>query len=358
MREKQLLKIFAVSDIHGHLTVLKRALSDAGFKPNFAGHLLLVLGDIFDRGRENRALLDFLDGISNKVMLYGNHDGILLDALCTHSVGRLQTRNGTDITISEFFPSYIDNGVLVPKTAEDRASYNRLMGYIGSLSFLFETDHYIFTHGWLPMDDEGIAPDYEYTRYGTWDYAAWQRWYNFYGKFDIPKGKTLVVGHSSAVYGVDFDEKRSESDYSTFFGERFIAIDGTVPRSGRINVLVIEDTVDMPETYDVGTEREGLDEILKGGKRVFLELFTPDMRQIKVGDIFEITDGRSTHRRRVTSLHAYSTFAQLEDDFESYELGFGYDRYPGYLAGEMRKLYRFEDVVEYGAIAIVTAPID
>ena len=118
------------------------------------------------------------------------------------------------------------------------------------------------------------------------------------------------------------------------------------------------DALDMPETYDVGTDKAGLDEILEGGKRVFLELFTPDMRQIKVGDIFEITDGVRTHRRRVTSLHAYSTFAQLEDDFESYELGFGYDRYPGYLAGEMRKLYRFEDVVEYGALAIVTAPVD
>ena len=63
-REKQKLKIFAVSDIHGCATALETALNEVGFDPKNPCHLLIVLGDLFDRGTENRRVLEYLSGIS------------------------------------------------------------------------------------------------------------------------------------------------------------------------------------------------------------------------------------------------------------------------------------------------------
>ena len=73
-RTKTLKKIFAVSDIHGCATALRAALDGAGFDPKDPTYLLLVLGDLFDRGEENREVLAYLKGIRNKILIRGNHE--------------------------------------------------------------------------------------------------------------------------------------------------------------------------------------------------------------------------------------------------------------------------------------------
>ena len=52
--------IFVVSDIHGHCDALRAALVRAGFDPDCSRHLLVVTGDLFDRGRQNREVLEYL----------------------------------------------------------------------------------------------------------------------------------------------------------------------------------------------------------------------------------------------------------------------------------------------------------
>ena len=44
----QTKNIFAVSDIHGHATLLKEALTQAGFDRKNPDHLLVCCGDYFD----------------------------------------------------------------------------------------------------------------------------------------------------------------------------------------------------------------------------------------------------------------------------------------------------------------------
>lgn len=63
------MKMYVVSDIHGHATILKRALRKAGFDPQNSDHLLICCGDCFDRGKENRAVLEYLQSIPGKILI-------------------------------------------------------------------------------------------------------------------------------------------------------------------------------------------------------------------------------------------------------------------------------------------------
>ena len=53
------MKYFIVSDVHSYYSILKKTLDEKGFSPN-EDHVLMVLGDAFDRGEETREMAEFL----------------------------------------------------------------------------------------------------------------------------------------------------------------------------------------------------------------------------------------------------------------------------------------------------------
>ena len=59
-------KLFVVSDIHGHYSLLKNALDRAGFDRNDPSHLLVCCGDYFDRRTQNLQVLRFFDCLDNR----------------------------------------------------------------------------------------------------------------------------------------------------------------------------------------------------------------------------------------------------------------------------------------------------
>ena len=103
MSDKKTVKIFAVSDIHGCVRDLKRALMQAGFYPNSPKHLLVICGDNFDRGKENAATYAYLRTVKNKIMIRGNHEDILTEALERGFITKTDEYNGTVQTVEEFF---------------------------------------------------------------------------------------------------------------------------------------------------------------------------------------------------------------------------------------------------------------
>ena len=123
----------------------------------------------------------------------------------------------------------------------------------------YETDNYIFTHGYIPCTCTAGTPLYRRGNYflfkEDWrqgDIQDWQdaRWYNgidFICGFGlaVPQ-KTVVCGHLTASHGhAQFEGKGSElgddADFSPFYYDGLIAIDGCVKYSGRINCIVLED---------------------------------------------------------------------------------------------------------------------
>ena len=80
-------KLFVVSDIHGFYDELIDALEKEGFNKKDPAHILMVLGDCFDRGPQAVQLFEFLKELreQNRLMLVkGNHEELL--AACIREI--------------------------------------------------------------------------------------------------------------------------------------------------------------------------------------------------------------------------------------------------------------------------------
>lgn len=99
---------FIFSDIHGRkLERLNRVLIKAGFDENNENHILVSLGDLFDRGHHNLDLLRFVNHYLKKdraIVLWGNHE-LMLKTLYNKelSVGiKINKFDGLNTTLAEF----------------------------------------------------------------------------------------------------------------------------------------------------------------------------------------------------------------------------------------------------------------
>lgn len=238
-------KIFAVSDVHGHYTELMRALYGAGFDPDNREHLFVSCGDLFDRGEENRRVWEFVEGLRHRVLISGNHDERLAEILDERAVTPYDLRNGTVVTLTELFGRdciWHDGSLLVDRDDETARALRR---FLGSMRNYFETEHYIFTHGWLPLLRKKrtmpLRDDWRTAGAEEWHAARCIGWTALYGSAAaMPQGKTVVCGHHGAFFGYIFDPRRSQEDCSMFYGDGLIAIDALTVQSGFVNVLVID----------------------------------------------------------------------------------------------------------------------
>ena len=357
-REKKKIKIFATSDIHGCRRLLEKALKRAGFDPQDPNHILLVLGDLFDRGDDNKGTLDFLDSLKNKLLLRGNHELILIKALRSGVVTSLQEANGTIETIRQFFPLYDGGRYFMAESDVERKTKERLFELVDRMPYYFETDNYIFTHGWLPADSRRVRDGWRRATPYVWNNALWLRWYDYYGNCSVPDGKTIVIGHTPTRYAADFDPSRSYSCYAPFYGKGLIAIDGGAVYSGNLNVVCIEDTVDMPIELDIPLSHELYLDFLKNrDKKVELSLNVGKIAQLRPGDrlVYRDVSSSASFTVRVISIHSYSDFGELYEDFMPYELGF--EGSSADFVATLRKIYHYEEVADHGVVAVVFARV-
>ena len=144
-------KIFVVSDVHGHCSLLKEALMKAGFDKDNQEHLLVCCGDYFDRGSENVDVLKFFERLKHKVLLRGNHEDMLLKIFETGKIMPHNYINGTMQTLSDFFGRYfVDPSNDTVDFSGQTRTVDRLCEFIDETVNYFETDKYVFVHGWLP----------------------------------------------------------------------------------------------------------------------------------------------------------------------------------------------------------------
>ena len=93
-------KYFVCSDIHGFYKEWMISLKKAGYDRNDENHVLIVLGDIFDRGPDPYKIYKFLTSLPDErlILVRGNHELLLLDLVkrkieydYDHSNGTYQT---------------------------------------------------------------------------------------------------------------------------------------------------------------------------------------------------------------------------------------------------------------------------
>ncbi len=234
-------KIFVVSDIHGHYTLLKVALDKAGFDKDNEKHFLVCCGDYFDRGTENFQVLQFFERLKNRALLMGNHEELLLKVLQTGKVLPHNYINGTMQTLAEFFGKYsidpVDDSI---DFSGKTRMVERVCEFIEGTENYFETENYVFVHGWLPEGAKNVQ-DLKNANEEAWKKARWAKWTEKYdGKSPI-EGKTLVCGHMPTFFAKRVDPSRSDENTDVFHGNGMIAIDAGTFDTKHINVLVLEE---------------------------------------------------------------------------------------------------------------------
>lgn len=246
------MKLFVFSDCHGFFKELKEALDTAGFESGNPDHLLVGLGDYIDRGKENGLVLHYLESVPNKVLVRGNHEDLAIDLLDRRFPYTIDCHNGTFDTICELGGAKYGNDFeTCCKVAE-----LRLRPFIDSMVNYFESKHYIMVHSFIPLkrlDDihKHFVKGYVYEKMDNWreahekDWAAarWENPYEFARKGLLPS-KTLIFGHWHTSFPRAKYEGKPEwgksADFSTYYGDGYIGIDGCVSYSKKINVLIIE----------------------------------------------------------------------------------------------------------------------
>lgn len=260
------MKYYVVSDVHGFYTAMKKALMKAGFFEEKEPHKLVVCGDMMDRGAQAREMQEFMMQMLREdklIYIRGNHED-LLEAMVTdiayrRPVSEVHEWNGTWDTAVQL--SGLDSALAarypmeVARRLRESDFWHELLP--ASVDF-FETEHYVFVHGWIPCYDEGpcaiefdgelhCRPDWREATVKEWRKA---RWFNgmecacilHYGVPD----KTVVCGHWHTSYGhAKIEHKGSEeggkADFSPFYAKGIIALDACTACTGKVNCIVLED---------------------------------------------------------------------------------------------------------------------
>ena len=112
----------------------------------------------------------------------------------------------------------------------------------------FETEHYIFVHGWIPVkQDKTLSYSMKYSfdpnwRKGDWEKARWLNGIDMAMKKEIiVPDKTIVCGHWYCSYGNYYygNAETEFSDFSPFVSNGIIAIDACTAYSGKVNCIVL-----------------------------------------------------------------------------------------------------------------------
>ena len=249
------MRYYVVSDVHGFYTPFIEALKSKGFFEDKEPHKLIVCGDLFDRGREAKELQTFIVDLMEKdevILIRGNHEDLFMQLLDedeglprwphdvngTYNTG-LQLIEGDD-TMSMIHPQrYVASARRTPYVSK----------IIPSMLNYFETDHYIFVHGWIPCFNQGGERYIRSWRDATldlWENARWLNGMQMWGAGIKEEGKTIVCGHYCAAYGHSLIEGKGRefeagADYSPFYADGIIAIDACTKYSNIVNCIVIED---------------------------------------------------------------------------------------------------------------------
>ena len=262
------MKIFAISDVHGDYSAMIDCLISKGFDENNDNHLLVSIGDAFDRGEESVAIYEYLKRLSDKskaIVLKGNHTRFFTEYLDGTSISPFNwLHNGTDKTLDDFlhqtksFYSWclLDKSIDEP-TNKDFADwikyarkqinkeYPELLSWLEERPYYFETKNFIFTHGSIDTN----ALDWHEPHCQRFGLRDWEALMfddgSFFNKEITNTKKTVVIGHFHTrnlrqTYNIN-DNSKNIDDILIRDDNKIIAIDGCTSLTHNVNVLVIED---------------------------------------------------------------------------------------------------------------------
>lgn len=263
------MRYYVVSDVHSFYTELTKALTDKGYFDDKEPHKLIVCGDLFDRGDESVEVQRFIAELIERdevILIRGNHEDLILDLMrnaqytfgrdivYTHHWSNGTVKTVTDLTGADVFhDNYKDIVDKMNATPYIKDIIPKTIDY-------YETEHYIFVHGWIPCISVKNFWEDSYLPIEGWrecGEARWReaRWINgmlAYSQGVKGEGKTIVCGHWHCSWGwshirqkrKEFPQKNHEGwekSFEPYTDNGIIAIDGCTAYSGIVNCIVIDD---------------------------------------------------------------------------------------------------------------------
>ena len=236
---------FVSSDIHGFFDEWMSALNEAGFDKANPNHLLIVLGDIFDRGTQPLEIYKFLLSLpkERRILVRGNHEQLLKELVKRGFPETHDYHNRTIDTIYQFHAYANENHFrhayywdlagkgVDSKTIEyekltskwEQASsqlikdklIKKIINWIDSDEWCdyFETKHHIFVHSYIPLmkfidldksyelgyfvsyKEDEYREDWRNATDEEWDDAKWGCPWQYEKRGLNKTGKTIVCGH-------------------------------------------------------------------------------------------------------------------------------------------------------------------
>lgn len=240
------MKYFVSGDIHGFYDEWQNALKDKGFDLNNPEHKIILCGDLFDRGSQPKEIIDFVLKHKNKVILIrGNHEDLMEQMIERNLSDYGDVCNGTAQTIVDLYPEWQISEFDLKKIAKE----TRLQEVLDMCIDYYETKHYIFVHGWIPIIENCYLYDSDWrtARKERWEKARWTNPVEIYRYEIYEPNKTIVCGHwhCSALWHEqnpdEYEEFGYKANFEPFITETMIAIDTCTTYSHKVNVVVLED---------------------------------------------------------------------------------------------------------------------
>lgn len=263
------MKFFVVSDVHSYYYELMQALNKAGFDENDKSHIFVSCGDLLDRGPDAKKCLEFVNNLNDdrKILIKGNHEQLLEDIIHRGYFLSHDYHNKTHETVYQLTGIHPTDNIPSIYSVDRAAILDMLVNkdwdkYRTKLINYYETDKYVFVHGWIPFIIRFIDSDngkIESVRCYTeswrnedsdWESARWANGMDAWKDGIREPGKTIVCGHWHSSWGhcnihhngVEFSETTANipSIHTPFYDDGIIALDACTAYSGFVNCVVLD----------------------------------------------------------------------------------------------------------------------
>ena len=138
-------RILAIADIHGENGRLQKLLAKAEYQPD--NDLLVICGDMIDRGKENLATLDTCEKLrkNGAVLLKGNHEQFLQES-AAEMTGGDDWRNFPSDSLRNWYTH--NGGAEMFGEIKDlpKDKLGRILAFMQSLPLYFSVGNFIFYH--------------------------------------------------------------------------------------------------------------------------------------------------------------------------------------------------------------------
>lgn len=228
-------KIVAISDIHGHLDILKRLIKKVELDKD---DYLIILGDFINKGPgsfETYSYIRELEKRDRTIILKGNHEffihiGITNKIFADRFLGYLREGHFTTVIeelleFSDFNLHTFDNGSEFQ--AYINSEYDGFLNYIYELPIMAENKEFIFVHGGYNSDFDLKEEEGRFLKFDD------------YNRLAEIQHKKIVVGHWPTC-----NLRLDVHSNAPFINneKNIISIDGGlgVKTAGELNAFIIE----------------------------------------------------------------------------------------------------------------------